>query len=177
MNEKIIIRGLRKEDYLDVFELEKQVHKIHYTNRPDLYNDVSDLFPKDYYESIIDSQNNISMGIEESGRIVAIVLSEIKETNNISIIKKRNYCYIDDIVVDLNCRRKGYAKRLFEELKNKLKEFDINDIELTVWPFNKEAIAFYESLGMSVKNIKYELKHNADLNTESLELNTTQSTK
>ena len=117
------------------------------------------------------------MGIEESGRIVAIVLSEIKETNNISIIKKRNYCYIDDIVVDLNCRRKGYAKRLFEELKNKLTEFDINDIELTVWPFNKAAIAFYESLGMSVKNIKYELKHNADMNTESLELNTTQSTK
>ena len=177
MNEKLIIRELRKEDYLDVFELEKQVHKIHYTNRPDLYNDVSDLFPKNYYESIIDSQNNISMGIEESGRIVAIVLSEIKETNNISIIKKRNYCYIDDIVVDLNCRRKGYAKRLFEELKNKLTEFDINDIELTVWPFNKEAIAFYESLGMSVKNIKYELKRNADMNTESLELNTTQSTK
>ena len=175
--EEIIIRELRKEDYLDVFELEKQVHKIHYTNRPDLYNDVSDLFPKDYYESIIDSQNNISMGIEESGRIVAIVLSEIKETNNISIIKKRNYCYIDDIVVDLNCRRKGYAKRLFEELKNKLKEFDINDIELTVWPFNKGAIAFYESIGMSVKNIKYELKNNIELNTEKIELNTTQSTK
>ena len=177
MNEKIIIRELRKEDYLDVFELEKQVHKIHYTNRPDLYNDVSDLFPKDYYESIIDNQNNISMGIEESGRIVAIVLSEIKETNNISVIKKRKYCYIDDIVVDENYRRKGYAKKLFEELKNKLTELDINDIELTVWPFNKSAIAFYESLGMSVKNIRYELKSDIEFNTETIELNTTQSTK
>lgn len=177
MDERIIIRELKKEDYSDVFELEKQVHKIHYKSRPDLYNDVSDLFQKNYYESIINSQNNISMGIEESGRIVAIILAEIKETSNISIIKKRNYCYIDDIVVDENYRRKGYARKLFNALKEKLGECNIDDIELTVWPFNKDAIVFYESLGMSVKNIKYELKCNTDLNTESLEFNTTQSTK
>ena len=177
MEEKVVIRALRKEDYSDIFELEKQVHRIHYANRPDLYNDVSDLFPIDYYESIIDSKNNISMGIEEDERVVAIILSEIKETSNISIIKKRKYCYIDDIVVDENYRRKGYARKLFEVLKDKLRELNIGDIELTVWPFNKEALAFYESLGMSVKNIKYELKSNAKLNTETLEFNTTQSTK
>ena len=49
MDERIIIRELKKEDYSDVFELEKQVHKIHYKSRPDLYNDVSDLFQKNYY--------------------------------------------------------------------------------------------------------------------------------
>lgn len=177
MNEETKIRELKKEDYLDVFELEKQVYKIHYINRPDLYNDISSLFPRNFYELIIDNQNCISLGIEETGRIVAIILAEIKETNNISIVKNRKYCFIDDIVVDEKYRRKGYAKRLFEILKDRLKELNINDIELTVWPFNKSAIAFYESLGMSVKNIKYELKTNEKINTELLELNSSQSTK
>ena len=177
MDERIIIRELRKEDYLDVFELEKQVHRIHYTNRPDLYNDVSDLFPLDYYMSIIENQSSIAKGIEYNNKIVAIILSEIKETSNISIIKKRKYCYIDDIVVDEKYRRRGYAKRLFEALKNRLKELSIDDIELTVWPFNKEAIAFYESLSMTAKNIKYELKSNTDVTSEIIEVNTTQNTK
>ena len=175
--EEIIIRNLIKEDYSDVFELEKQVYKIHYSNRPDLYNDVSDLFPRDYFNSIIDNKNGLSLGIEKDEKIVAIILSDIKETSNASIIKKRKYCYIDDIVVDEKYRRKGYAKSLFNELKEKLKILNISDIELTVWPFNKEAIAFYESIGMSAKNIKYELKNNIELNTEKIELNTTQSTK
>ena len=177
MEENIRIRKLKKEDYTDVVELEKQVHKIHYTNRPDLYNNISDLFPRDYYESVIENQNSIAMGIECNNKIVAIILSEIKETSNISIIKKRKYCYIDDIVVDENYRRRGYAKKLFEDLKNQIKELNVDDIELTVWPFNKEAIAFYEAIGMSVKNIKYELKSNINVNTEIIEVNTTQNAK
>ena len=97
--------------------------------------------------------------------------------NNFPITKKRRYCYIEDIVVDKEYRRKGYAKRLFNELKKQINKLDIDDIELTVWPFNKSAIAFYESIGMSVKNIKYELKGNIELNTESIKLKTTQNAK
>ena len=177
MEEIIKIRKLKKEDYLDIFELEKQVHKLHYSKRPDLYNDVSDLFPREYYNSIIDNNNSITIGIEYNNKIVAIIISEVKETSNISVIKKRRYCYIEDVVVDETHRRKGYAKILFNELREELKSLNISDIELTVWPFNKEAIAFYESIGMSAKNIKYEFKSNIELNTETVELNTTQSIK
>lgn len=173
----IKIRKLKKEDYLDIFELEKQVNKLHYSKRPDLYNDVSDLFPREYYNSIIDNNNSITIGIEYDNKIVAIIISEVKETSNISVIKKRRYCYIEDIVVDETHRRKGYAKILLNELREELKSLNISDIELTVWPFNKEAIAFYESIGMSAKNIKYEFKSNIELNTETVELNTTQSIK
>ena len=177
MEEIIKIRKLKKEDYSDIFELEKQVHKLHYSKRPDLYIDVSDLFPREYYNSIIDNNNSITIGIECNNKIVAIIMSEIKETSNISVIKKRKYCYIDDIVVDESYRRKGYAERLFNELREELKNLNISDIELTVWPFNKGAIAFYESIGMSAKNIKYEFKSNIELNKETIELNTTQRTK
>jgi hypothetical protein len=46
---------------------------------------------------------------------------------------------------------------------------------LVVWPFNKEG--FYESLGMSVKNLRYELKTCEDISTEIMEIKTSQKTK
>ena len=177
MVEELNIRRLKKDDYLDVFELEKQVHKIHYSHRPDLYNDEKSLPPKDDFDSIIDNPNSIAIGIENNNKIIAIILSEIKETSDNSIMKKRRYCFIDDLVVDSNFRRRGYARALFNELKKELAKFDISDVELTVWPFNKEAVAFYESVGMTAKNIKYEFKINNDTNIEKLEIKTTQNTK
>ena len=175
MEDTIEIRKLRKNDYNDILELEKQVHEVHYSHRPDLYNDVSELFPINYFYSIIDNKRCITLGIEVNNRIIAVIIAEIKDTSDISIIKKRKYCYIDDIIVDKNFRRKGYAKKLFNELKNQINTLNINDVELTVWPFNKEALLFYESLGMTVKNIKYELKNTIELNKEKIVLNTSQN--
>lgn len=175
MKEELTLRKLIKDDYLDVLELEKQVHEIHYSHRPDLYNNVDDLFPREYFNSIIDNPNSITFGIENNNKIVAIIISELKEIGNISIVKRRRYCFVDDIVVDSNYRRRGHAKALFNELKNEISKLGINDIELTVWPFNKEAILFYESLGMTVKNIKYELKSSDEITKEKVEINTTQS--
>ena len=175
MMKDFIIRRLKKSDYNDVLELEKQVHKNHYLHRPDIYNDVSELFPKDYFYSIIQNKNSIAIGIECANKIVAVLLAEIKETSDISIIKKRRFCYIEDIVVDKNYRRKGLAKELFDDLKLRLKKINVQDIELVVWPFNKEAINFYESLGMSAKNIRYELKSNVVVNIENVEIKATQN--
>ena len=41
-------------------------------------------------------------------------------------------------------------------LKEKAKEENVDAIELNVWGFNEAAIKFYESLGMTVKNMKLE---------------------
>lgn len=38
------------------------------------------------------------------------------------------------------------------------KEKNIDNIELVVWGFNENAIKFYENLGMSIKNLKFEQK-------------------
>ena len=38
------------------------------------------------------------------------------------------------------------------------KEKNIDNIELMVWGFNENAIKFYKNLGMSIKNLRFELK-------------------
>ena len=38
------------------------------------------------------------------------------------------------------------------------KEKNMDSIELMVWGFNKNAIKFYEKIGMNIKNLRFEQK-------------------
>ena len=79
-----------------------------------------------------------------------------KSNRTIPISKQRTTYFIEDIVVDKNYRRKGIGKKLYYFLKEQASKENIDAIELNVWAFNESAIKFYESLGMSVKNMKLE---------------------
>ena len=59
-------------------------------------------------------------------------------------------------------------------LKEKASEENVDAIELNLWGFNESAIKFYESLGMSVKNMKLEqLLSNEHIETKNTELKVT----
>ena len=88
-------------------------------------------------------------------------------------MKERLTYFIEDIVVDNNHRKKGIGKKLYDYLLDKAIKENINAIELNVWSFNKSAIKFYESLGMSVKNMKLErilTKSNIELKETTLNI-------
>lgn len=79
-----------------------------------------------------------------------------QSSRSIPITKQRITYFIEDIVVDEFSRRKGIGKKLYDFLVEKAIIENIDVIELNVWSFNESAIKFYESLGMSVKNMKLE---------------------
>ena len=66
--------------------------------------------------------------------------------------------YIDDLCVDKNCRGKGIGKKLYSQVLQIGKEKNMDSIELMVWGFNKNAIKFYEKIGMNIKNLRFEQK-------------------
>ncbi len=72
------------------------------------------------------------------------------------IIKARKICFIESLGVKENYQHQSIGRKLYEYLKNEVKSKNIDAIELNVWGFNENAIRFYESLGMNIKNIKYE---------------------
>ena len=76
-------------------------------------------------------------------------------------MKKRRILNIKEISVKKGEQRQGIGKKLYNEITKLVKKQDIDSIELLVWRFNREAIKFYESLNMKVKNIRFEQKlHN-----------------
>ena len=152
-----MIREMNLNDYEDVRILVKQIHELHLSNRPDIYND-GESFPKEYFEKVLSDANNLNYVYVENKKIVGVLNATLQHTNPLPIIKLRTFYFIENIVVDKNHRRKGIAKKLFHYLTLKAKENNIDSIELNVWSFNTEAIKFYESMGMNIKNIRMEIK-------------------
>ncbi len=150
-----MIRKSVINDYENIRVLIHQVHKLHYNNRGDIYNN-KESFPKEYYYNVINDDNSFCYVYEEINKIGGVVIFTRKEMGNLPIFKKRYIYFIEDIVVLEEYKRKGIGKKLYEFVKNKAREENIDAIELNVWAFNKDAIKFYEAVGMSPKNIIYE---------------------
>lgn len=150
-----MIRKIVEKDYEELKKLVYQVHELHFRNRPDIYNDVNPL-PLEYFNEILNDKAALNYVYVENNKICGLLMAIKKCDRAIPILKQRTIYYIEDIVVDKECRRKGIGKKLYNYLKEQASKENIDAIELNVWSFNESAIKFYESLGMSVKNLKLE---------------------
>ncbi len=150
-----MIREAVISDYEVLKKLVYQIHELHYENRPDIYND-GDSFPKEYYYRVINDKSSYCYVYEENNKIVGVVIFSKRESSNLPIFKARKTYFIEDIVVDKEYKRKSIGKKLYELVRNKAKEEGIDVIELNVWAFNADAIKFYETMGMTVKNMIFE---------------------
>ena len=150
-----MIREMLLEDYEEVKELFYEAHNLHLENRPDIYIDGNPL-PLKYFEELLNDKENLNYVYILDNKVVGVLTSDIKTTLDNYIIKARKICFIESLVVKENYQHQGIGRKLYEHLKNEVKSKNIDAIELNVWGFNKNAIRFYESLGMNIKNIKYE---------------------
>lgn len=157
MDERVVIRKAKINDFYGVHKLIVQVHKLHVNKRNDIYKDVDPMSVEEFKTELSNS-NNIYLIAELENEIVGICFSQIREISNNRIMKKRKILHIEDICVHENYQKKGIGKKLYDQIIQLAKEKNIDNIELMVWGFNKNAIKFYESLGMSIKNLKFEQK-------------------
>ena len=81
----------------------------------------------------------------------------MSKIDQIFLLVPSKFVYIDDFCVKSNHQNNGIGKLLFNHIVDYAKSEDVSSIQLTVSEFNKNAIKFYESLGMSTRNRKMEL--------------------
>ncbi len=157
MDEEIIIRKAEIEDFNKIHRLIMQVHKLHVKERTDIYKDV-DPMNFEEFKNELSNNNNIYLVAQLENKIVGICFSQISEISNNKIMKDRKILNIGDICVDEQYQRNGIGKKLYNQIVQIAKEKNIHNVELMVWAFNKNAIKFYENLGMNIKNLKFEQK-------------------
>jgi len=69
------------------------------------------------------------------------------------------FLVVEDMIVDINYRRKGIGKKLFMELERLAKEKNCSQILLVTETDRKDACNFYESVGFDpIKNKGYKKK-------------------
>ncbi|MDP4134176.1 MAG: GNAT family N-acetyltransferase [Bacillota bacterium] len=153
------IREAIANDYISISNLVKEVHNLHVKNRPDVYLKVDNPFQKEQFEDLLNSNNTKIFVVEDtnSKELMAYSIVQIMISRNIQILIPSQSAYIDDFCVKSSYQKKGIGKLLFEYILDYAKAKGASTVQLTVWEFNKNAIKFYESLGMSTRNRRMEL--------------------
>lgn len=150
-----VIRKMKKSDYLAVDRLLKQLHKVHMTGRPELFVDMAHPCSQEFFDNLVSNKEVISILAEINHKAVGVcIVSMLNESGMIQM----KTAYVDELVVDERCRRRGIGKALFQEAERRARKLGAQRIDLMVWSFNENAIKAYDAYGMTPQRHIYE-KH------------------
>ena len=149
----MFIRNMTLDDYETVDKLMQQLHNLHVEGRPDLYVALEHPYSETEFKEKVESDDYISILAEEDDMVIGICFVKMKKR---SMMVNMPTAYMDDLCVDKAMLRKGVATKLYREAEKRAKELGAKRMDLMVWGFNEEAIAFYKSLGMKEQRYIFE---------------------
>jgi len=127
----------------ELFEIEERCFK-------------QEAFTKRQIAYLITDYNTITLIAKVNDKILGFIMAHVEIEEN------TEYGHIITINVIPNCRRKGIAKKLIQEIENALKQKGINECRLEVREDNNPAIGLYQTLGyqkISIIEKYYGKKH------------------
>ena len=116
----MIVRFAKEEELEQVNDLRKQVNDLHVEGKPDV-------FKPGFGEELRNFIHDIWNDPEQE-----IVVADI-----------------DEFCVDEGYRRKGVASKMISFIKKYAGDKEFHRIELNMWEFNQDALAFYEAIGFT----------------------------
>lgn len=143
----MIVRFAKESELDRVNELRKQVNDIHVEGKPDVFKPGFGQELRDFIKVIWNDPEQQIVVAEDDGVICGFaVLHHINKPEN-PFMKERDFIDIDEFCVDKDHRRKGAASEMVSLIKEYAKEKGFSRIELNMWEFNQNALAFYEAAG------------------------------
>ena len=94
---------------------------------------------------------------EDDGVVAGYVLATRRQREETPYSFARQWCEIDEIVVDGTYRRRGVARALIARAIAHAHELGLNCIELSTWDFNEPAHAAFARLGFQRMLVRYQL--------------------
>lgn len=152
------IRFAQEEDLEQINKLRKQLHDLHANGKPEVFKPDFSAELRDYiYEIFLDPQKKIVV-CSCGGKLCAFaVLHHITRPEN-PYMAARDYLDIDEFCVDEAFRRRGIGARMIDFIRDFAKREGFERIELNMWEFNRDALAFYGSVGFSTYRRYMEIK-------------------
>ena len=148
------IRPILRTDYTAVDRLLLQLHKLDVANRPDRFAAADHYMSREAFESLLENENVLTFLAQERTAVVGCCFVSLLERHEGAPTRT---AYIDLLVVDEACRRKGIGRALFREVRKKAKHLHAQNVELMVWSHNEAAVKAYESYGMVPQRSIYEI--------------------
>lgn len=152
----IIIRKAREQDINAINKLLYEVHKVHSDARADLFKAGAKKYTDEELKNIIKNAKTPIFVAEKNNEILGYVFciyQQFINNNNMTDVKT---LYIDDLCVDELARGQHIGKILYDYVIEFARENGFYNVTLNVWADNKNALKFYEKLGLKIQKIGME---------------------
>lgn len=152
------IRFATKEEAEKINRLRKQVNDLHVMGKPEVFKEGFTNELRDYIHEIFADPMKKIVIYDSGGAICAFaVLNHITKPEN-PFMFERDYLDIDEFGVDEAIRRKGIATEMIAFIREYAKDQGFSRLELNMWEFNQDALAFYEAIGFTTYRRYMEMK-------------------
>ena len=143
------LRFAREEELDRVNVLREQVNELHVAGRPDIFKPG---FPQELRDLVREIWNDPEQEIvvaEQDGELCGFaVLHHIRRPETPFMVE-RDLLSIDEFCVDSAHRRQGVATEMIAFIRGYAAEKGFRRIELNMWEFNRDALAFYMAAGFT----------------------------
>jgi len=144
----IQIRKATFHDFPAIAPIARESQELHAQAHPTIFANDTPGFSEDYLRHLIEDEQSDAYVAEEDGHIVGYAFLHVRPSSYLDIFQPQIVASISDIAVTAPVRRKGIGQLLFDAAQQWAKSRNADRLELTVWEFNKNAIAFYERNSM-----------------------------
>ena len=142
------IRQAKLSDYEPLLSLFDQIDSLHRDNLPEIFvRPEGRPRKKDYFQELLLLPEVGFFIAEEQGQIIGFVHIIIRDSPPIAVFVQRCFAVVDSLVVGMDYQGKGVGRKLMETAHEWALAEGAESVELNVYEFNEDAIAFYERLG------------------------------
>ena len=142
-------------DRAAVNELAAEVHALHVSWRPDIYEMAAELYsPERFLEAIQLRQLYVA---KLNGIVAGYVSLKTRVYDWPGVVRKK-VMLIDELCVEKAFRGHGIGKQIMEEVRALARAFGCTELQLGVYPQNDDAVAFYQKCGFQIRNIQMDRK-------------------
>ncbi len=151
----ITIRKAEENDIPEIAKLLYQVENVHADARPDLFLPNTRKYTDEELSEIIHDENKPIFVADKESHIVGYAFCILSKMNSHTLKPIKNL-YIDDLCVDEKERGQHIGKEIYDYVLSYAKEISCYNVTLNVYADNKNAVAFYEKIGLKIQKIGME---------------------
>lgn len=143
-----LVRRAVVKDIPSLMELLKQVNKVHYDGRPDIFKLETKYSPDELSKIIADNDTPVFVCENEDGKILGHGFCVMQRPENTRLLTDILTLYIDDICVDESARGMHVGEAIYEHIIEYARSKGCYNVTLNVWSCNPGAMKFYEKMGL-----------------------------
>ena len=154
----MIVRFAVEEDLPRLNGLRKQVFDLHAAGKPEVFKPAFTDELRDFIHVIFQDPAQKIVLAETDGRLLGYAVLHRIIRPETPFMHRRDYLDIDEFCVDEAHRRQGVASALVAFIRDWARAQGFDRLELNMWEFNRDALAFYEAAGFQTYRRYMEMK-------------------